>query len=208
MTKENLEITNNSPVKKAKEFPEKNVIFNEDGSVTSPKVTLWNPHEALRYFDEQKKLVLERIREESEPVIKEISDLLLKSWEFDKQRLDECEVKFLVDFMQKYGIWKTSKFISDLVEYFPTYISPWNTTRFYEQINLTAEEWSAIKDNNHKFDLIKEYILKWYGTREFLDSVQESLKDSNKKLYEEEKNKFYGKLVEERKTAVERHLVI
>lgn len=220
MAKEKLEWVESTVSEKYDILPETQLQFNEDGSVTSPEVTLWNTHEALRYFDEQRKLVLERIREESEPVIKEISNLLLKSWEFDKHRLDECEVKFLIDFMQKYGIWKQDKFISDLVKYFPTHINPWDLSQFYKQMDLTDEERSIIKknnieekyaesyirnkksNNNRKFDLIKEYILKWYGTREILDSIQESLKDSNKKSYEEEKDKFYRRLVEERKSAV------
>ncbi|MBR7036496.1 hypothetical protein IKI14_01105 [bacterium] len=47
---------------------------------------------------------MEKIREETNPVIKEVSDLLLNAWSFDKKRLYESELNFLIDFMQKYGI--------------------------------------------------------------------------------------------------------
>lgn len=226
MAKEKLEKVDITTAEKAEKFLEKNVQFNEDGSVTSPEVHLWNLYEASRYFEEQKRLVLEKIREETNPVIKEVSDLLLNAWSFDKNWLNESELNFLIDFMQKYGIWKPSNFISDIVEDFIKHISTWDTVPFYERIELKDDEesivgtnkiddkfsqWSYVRNklsnNNRKLDIIKDCILKGYETCNFLDAVNLAIKKSNKRLYEEEKNKFYVKLEKEKSKSINIHLL-
>ena len=207
MAKEKFETMNDSTVEKAKEFSE--VIFNEDGSVTSPEVTLWNPYEALRYFDEQNKLVLKKIREENEPVIKEISDLLLKSWELDKQWLDEFEIKFLIDFMQKYGIWKSTTFISYIVDEFYGHCRTTRTeSAFDKEIKKSWISWDK-SDNNTKFELIKDFSMRneEKSAGSLLCTIIDAIKHSNEILYEQEKNKFYAELAKQKKTSVIIHLI-
>lgn len=207
MAKEKFETMSDSTVEKAKEFSE--VIFNEDGSVTSPEVTLWNPYEALRYFDEQKKLVLKKIREENEPVIKEISDLLLKSWELDKQWLDECEIKFLIDFIQKYGIWKSTTFISYIVDEFYEHCLTTRTEfAFDKEIKKSWISWDK-SDNNTKFELIKDFSMRneEESAGSLLCTIIDAIKHSNKILYEQEMNKFYAELAKQKKTSVSIHLI-
>lgn len=223
MAKEKLEKVDITTAENAEKFPEKNVQFNEDGSVTSPEVHLWNLYEASKYFEEQKRLVLEKIREETNPVIKEVSDLLLNAWSFDKKRLYESELNFLIDFMQKYGIWKPSNFISDIVEGFIENIAPWDEVPFYERIELKDDEesivgtnddkffqWSYVRNklsnNNRKLDIIKDCILKGYETYGFLYAVNLAIKKSNKRLYEEERNKFV-KLAKEKSKSINIHLL-
>ena len=76
MTKEKLEKVDNTTAEKTEKFPEKNVQFNEDGSITIPEVTLWNPVETLNFLRYQEKKVLSKLRESNEYVVNEVKEML------------------------------------------------------------------------------------------------------------------------------------
>lgn len=82
MAKENLEKIENSMIEKTDILPEKQLKFNEDGTITIPEVTLQNPLETLKYLKQQEEKVVSKLRESNEYVVKEIKWMLEDAFQY------------------------------------------------------------------------------------------------------------------------------
>lgn len=76
MVHENPESGVITPISDTEILPKDQLIFNPDGSVTLPNVTLWNPLEALKFLDNQRNLIIKELRESNEYVINEVKDMI------------------------------------------------------------------------------------------------------------------------------------
>ena len=140
MAKEKLEWVETTISEKSNILPETQLKFNEDGTVTIPEVTLWNPSEALKYIRELENSTILKLRESNEYIINEVKEMLETAFQWwyhsDNNRPKERRggEKSAVcsdhdyDFDKKYYLDSPIKFLSEY---------KWNLQKF---MDLLAQE--------------------------------------------------------------------
>lgn len=154
-------------------LPEKQLQFNENGSITIPEVTLWNPNEVLKYLKNQEKIIIAKLRESNNNVFNEVKWMLeniqwwLESyWDklppaFYQRWKKEKNADMLLKFLSEYE-WSLENFMDVLVANFKKQIGRWDDDRFYmmcRRIGISKDEFMKL-DNQKIIEKIKEDINK------------------------------------------------